>query len=66
MSLDEVTRSHIVDIDSWDENYTHLKIQCRTKDRQKQHQAFGEALFNQMKSVEENIDENLSESISMF
>jgi hypothetical protein len=51
MSLDDKTRSKIVDTDSIDDNYNHLKIQCRAKGKQHQHEPFGEQLFNNMKSV---------------
>lgn len=65
MSLDEEIRSRIVDVDSWDENYRHLKIQCRAKEQRRQHQEFGEALFEEMKLVQRDSDET-SESFRSF
>ncbi len=51
MSLDNQTRLKIVDPQSMDDNFDHLKIQCRLKGNQPQHESFGEELFNKMKSV---------------
>ncbi len=51
MSLNDQTRSKIVDADSRDDNFDHLKIQCRVKEKQRQHESFGEELFHKMKSV---------------
>jgi hypothetical protein len=51
MSLDDSTRSKIVDADSVDDNFDHLKIQCRVKGAKRQHEPFGEQLFHIMKSV---------------
>lgn len=50
MSLNGQTRSKIVDSDSMDDNFDHLKIQCRGNG--KQHEQFGEELFHRMKSVQ--------------
>jgi len=51
MSLDDRTRAKIVDADSIDENFDHLKIDCRAKGKQRSHEPFGEQLFQKMKSV---------------
>jgi hypothetical protein len=51
MSLDDRTRAKIVDADSIDENFDHLKIDCRAKGKQRSHEPFGEKLFQKMKSV---------------
>ncbi|CAF0794953.1 unnamed protein product [Rotaria sp. Silwood1] len=51
MLLDDRIRSKIVYSDSDDDNFDHLKIQCRTKENRRQHKLFGEELFNIMKSV---------------
>jgi hypothetical protein len=51
MALDEITRSKIVHPNATDENFDHLKIECRARDKQEQHVPFGEQLFNIMKSV---------------
>ncbi len=48
MGLDESIRSKIIQSD---ENFEHLKIECRAKDKRHQHEAFSEQLFNIMKSV---------------
>ncbi|CAF1098489.1 unnamed protein product [Rotaria sordida] len=51
MLLDDRIRSKIVYSDSNDNNFDHLKIQCRTKTNQQQHELFSEELFNIMKSL---------------
>ncbi|CAF0910875.1 unnamed protein product [Adineta steineri] len=51
MALDETTRSKIVQSNDGDENFDHLKIECRAADKQHQHIDFGEKLFNIMKSL---------------
>jgi hypothetical protein len=52
MSLDSTTRSHVVDSESDDEAFNHLKIECRSQQEHHQHEPFAVALFNQMKSVQ--------------
>ncbi len=51
MSLDDKTRAKIVDPNNPDENFDHLKIECRAKDKHNQHEGFGDQLINIMKSV---------------
>ncbi|CAF3688902.1 unnamed protein product, partial [Adineta steineri] len=51
MFLDERTRAKIVDSDSTDDNFDHLKIECRAKGRQRSHEPFGEKLFSIMQSL---------------
>ena len=51
MMLDDATREKIVHINDTDENFDHLKIECRAKDKPSPHQTFGELLFRTMKSV---------------
>ena len=51
MLLDEDVRSKILDSDSPDENFEHLKIECRAKGKHHAHQPFGEQLFRMMQSV---------------
>jgi len=51
MSLNDQSRSKIVDPESIDDNFDHLKISCRAKGNQPQHYPFGEELFQKMKSV---------------
>ncbi|CAF1255961.1 unnamed protein product [Adineta steineri] len=51
MFLDERTRAKIVDSDSTDDNFDHLKIECRAKGRQRSHESFGEKLFSIMQSL---------------
>ncbi|UJR15747.1 hypothetical protein I4U23_002682 [Adineta vaga] len=51
MSLDERTRAKIIDSDSTDDNFDHLKIDCRSKGRQQSHEPFGDKLFQMMKSI---------------
>ncbi|UJR30873.1 hypothetical protein I4U23_018386 [Adineta vaga] len=51
MILDESTRMKIVHSDSNDENYDHLKIDCRAADKQHQHEDFGEKLATIMRSL---------------
>ncbi|CAF2402152.1 unnamed protein product [Rotaria sp. Silwood2] len=51
MLLDDRIRSKIVYSDSDDDNFDHLKIQCRTKENQRQYELFDEELFNIMKSL---------------
>lgn len=53
MALDEKTRGKIVQASNPDENFDHLKIECRTQDKNHQHDAFGDQLLNTMKSVKE-------------
>lgn len=50
MSLDDRIRSEISD-----ENFDYLKIQCRAKENQIQHESFGKELFNKMKLVQDLI-----------
>jgi hypothetical protein len=51
LSLDDQTRSKIVDAESIDDNFDHLKIKCRVKGNQPQHEPFGQELFHMMKTV---------------
>lgn len=51
MTLDERTRAKIIDSDSTDDNFDHLKIDCRSKVKQQSHEAFGDKLFQTMRSV---------------
>lgn len=51
MSLNDKVRARIVQSNNHDENFEHLKIECRARDRQYQHEGFGEELFNAMKSI---------------
>ena len=51
MMLDEDTRNKIIQPDSNDENYEHLKINCRAADKHYQHEDFGERLATIMRSV---------------
>lgn len=51
MMLDEDTRNTIIQPDSNDENYEHLKINCRAADKHYQHEDFGERLATIMRSV---------------
>ncbi len=54
MGLDDKTRAKIVQPNNPDENFDHLKIECRTQDKHHQHEAFGDQLFHIMKSVKIN------------
>ncbi|CAF1368008.1 unnamed protein product, partial [Adineta ricciae] len=51
MSLDERTRAKIIDSDSTDDNFDHLKIECRSKGKHRSHEAFGDKLFQTMRSI---------------
>ncbi|CAF1149652.1 unnamed protein product [Rotaria sp. Silwood1] len=51
MALDDMTRNDILHPTDTDDNFDHLKIQCRAKDKNPQHEAFGEQLFNIMKTI---------------
>lgn len=51
MSLNDKTRAKIVQSNHHGNNFEHLKIECRARDRQYQHEGFGKELFNAMKSV---------------
>lgn len=51
MSLDEKTRGKIAHPNNPNENFDHLKIECRAKDKVHQHDAFTEELFNRMRTV---------------
>jgi hypothetical protein len=53
MSLDDKTRAKIIHPNNLDDNFDHLKIECRAKDKHNQHEEFGDQLFNIMKSVKE-------------
>ena len=55
MSLDDRTRAKIIDSDSVDDNFDHLKIDCRAQGKQRSHESFGEQLFHTMKSVNQII-----------
>ncbi len=54
MSLDDKKRTKIIGSNNPDENFDHLKIECRAKDKRNQHEGFGDDLFNIMKSVKIN------------
>lgn len=62
MALDESTRSEIAHPSGTDDSFEHLRIECRGKDKNHQHDAFGELLFNTMKSVR---DKKLSNCINV-
>lgn len=52
MSLNAFLRSKILYSDYENDNFDHLKIQCRVQDNlHRPHELFGEELFNIMKSV---------------
>lgn len=51
VALDESTRAKIVLLDSNDDNYDHLKIDCRAADKPYQREDYGEKLATIMKSV---------------
>lgn len=51
VNLDEVARAEVVHAGEDDDNFDHLKIECRAKDKNHPHEAFGESLFNIMKAV---------------
>ncbi|CAF0851429.1 unnamed protein product [Adineta ricciae] len=51
MMLDEDTRTKIIQPDSNDENYDHLKINCRAADKHYQHEDFSEKLATIMRSL---------------
>lgn len=51
MSLDEKTRAKIAHPNNPNENFDHLKIECRAKDKIHPHDAFAEELFNKMRTV---------------
>lgn len=51
MNLDEKTRAKIVYSNNPDENFDHLKIECRSKNKNHQHEGFGNQLLDEMKRV---------------
>ncbi|CAF3435085.1 unnamed protein product [Rotaria socialis] len=51
MALDEPTRAEILHASDNEDNFDHLKIECRAKDKNHPHEAFGENLFNIMKTI---------------
>lgn len=65
MALDDTTREKILHANDTDENYDHLRIECRAKDRPLPHQSFGERLFQTMKSVSESVLINRSAIASL-
>ena len=62
MSLDDQTRAQIADPDLIDDNFDHLKIECRAKGKQRSHESFGERLFQAMKSVGSNKNQRIYSS----
>jgi len=67
MSLDDKTRAKIIHPNILDENFDHLKIECRAKDKHNQHEGFSDQLFNIMKSVKHIITKIfLKKSIVFF
>ena len=67
MALNEKLRAKIIRSNNTNQNFDHLKIECRVKDAQNQHEAFGEELFNIMKSVKTNILKNIFlKNVSFF
>jgi hypothetical protein len=51
VGLDESIRARMIHPNNPDDNFDYLKIECRAKDKQHQHEAFSEQLFKIMKSV---------------
>ncbi|CAF3068666.1 unnamed protein product [Rotaria sp. Silwood2] len=51
MALDDMTRMEALHPSDTDDSFDHLKIECRSKDKNQQHEAFGEQLFNIMKTI---------------
>lgn len=51
MSLDEKTRSKIAHPNNPNENFDHMRIECRAKDKIHYHDTFAEELFHKMRTV---------------
>lgn len=54
MNLDTKTRAKITHSNNMDDNFDHLKIECRSKDKTNQHEDFGAQLLEEMKQVKKN------------
>ena len=55
-SLDPKTRSKIVHSNETNQNFHHLRVQCRAKDRYGTHDEFSEQLFQRMRAVNTTFD----------
>jgi len=66
MGLDEARRAKIVQPNNPNENFDHLKIECRTEDKHHQHEAFGDQLLNIMKSVKNKLLKKIKKIFFFF